>query len=287
LTNCAKGKIFAIAVALLVMACNKKDDQGAVIVEVGDKQLTINELMDVVPDNSSANDSADLAAHYIQDWITTQLLIARAEISLPEDKQNFESLIENYRKSLLTYAYEQEWIRQKLDTLVTDAEIEKYYNQNEKNFQLKDYIVKVKFCALAADSKFVTGLKKLFYSAKPEDLVKWQQMCVDIGAGYYFDEDKWMLWDEFIKQVPLEVYDVESLLKKKKTIEFEKENNLYMINFTDYQLSGGRSPLSFEREKIRSMIINRRKLNLLDNMRQDLLAKAMQDGEVKKYYQEK
>lgn len=287
MTSLTIRKILGIAVALLVIACNKKDDQGAVIVEVADKQLTINQLMDVVPDNSSAKDSADLAAHYIQDWITTQLLIARAEASLPEEKQNFEPLIENYRMSLLTYAYEQEWIRQKLDTVVTDAEIEEYYNQNEKNFQLKDYIVKVKFCAIASDSKFVTSLKKLFYSAKPEDIVKWQQMCVDIGASYYFDEDKWMLWDEFIKQVPLEVYDVESLLNKKKSIEFEKDNNLYMIIFTDYQLSGGRSPLSFEKEKIRSMIINRRKLSLLDNMRQDLLARAMQEGEVKKYYQEK
>jgi hypothetical protein len=147
--------------------------------------------------------------------------------------------------------------------------------------------VKVKFSAVAADSKFVNPLKKLFYSGKPEDLVKWQQMCVDIGASYYFDEDKWMLWDEFIKQVPLEVYDVESFLKKKKTVEFEKDNNLYLINFTDFQLSGGRSPLSFEREKIRSMIINKRKLALLENMRQDLLTKATQDGEVKKYYEEK
>jgi hypothetical protein len=80
---------------------------------------------------------------------------------------------------------------------------------------------------------------------------------------------------------------VESFLKKKKTVEFEKDNNLYLINFTDFQLSGGRSPLSFEREKIRSMIINKRKLALLENMRQDLLTKATQDGEVKKYYEEK
>jgi hypothetical protein len=270
-----------------MLSCNKKDNESAVIVKVGEKELTLNDLMDVVPDNSSAQDSADLAEHYIQDWITSQLIIARAETSLPEDKQNFEVLIENYRKTLLTYAYEQEWIRQKLDTTVTENEIEEYYNQNEKNFQLKDYIVKVKFCAVASDSKFLNPLKKLFYSAKPEDFVKWQQMCVDIGAGYYFDEDRWMLWDEFIKQVPLEVYDIEGFLKKKKTVEFEKENNLYLISFTDYQLSGGRSPLSFEREKIRSMIINRRKLTLLENMRQDLLAKALQDGEVKKYYEEK
>jgi hypothetical protein len=257
------------------------------MVEVGDKSLTLNQLMEVIPDNSSANDSAALAERYIQDWTMEQLIVMKAEQSLSDEKQNFESLIENYRKSLLTYAYEQEWIRQKLDTVVSKEEIEKYYQENEKNFQLKDYIVKVKFCALASDSKNIALMKKLFYSAKDEDLVKWEQMCVDIGASYYFNEDHWMLWDECIKQVPLEVYDVESFLKRQKPVEIERDNNLYLIAITDYQLSGTRSPLSFEIEKIRSMIINRRKLDLLDAMRKDLYAKGTQDNLVKIYYGKK
>jgi len=254
---------------------------------VGDKKLTINDLMEVIPDNSNSADSIALSERYIQDWIMEQLVINKAEEGLSEDKKNFDLLIENYRKSLLTHTYEQEWIRQKLDTTISEEEIEKYYNDNEKNFQLKDYIVKVKFSAIASDSKNINALKKLFYSEKPEDLVKWEQLCVDIGVSYYFDEDHWMLWDEFIKQVPLEVYDVEAFLKKKKTVELEKDNNLYFIAITDYQLSGSRSPLSFERDKIRSMILNRRKLQLLDDMRRDLYAKATQDNVIKTYFGKK
>jgi hypothetical protein len=142
----------------------------------------------------------------------------------------------------------------------------------------------VKFTAIAADSKQIGALKKVFNSTKPEDLVKWQQLCVDIGASYYFNEEEWMKWDEFIKQIPLEVYDIEGFLKKKNTIEFEKDNNLYLISITDYQLAGSRSPLSFESEKIRAMIVNKRKLTLLDTMRKDIYAKAQQDGEIKLYY---
>jgi hypothetical protein len=193
-------------------------------------------------------------------------------------------MIENYRSSLLIYAFEQEWVRQKLDTVVSDQEIEQYYNENEKNFQLEDYILKVKFTAITADSKQIGALKKLFNSTKPEDLVKWQQLCVDIGASYYYNEEEWLKWDEFIQQIPLEVYDVEGFLRKKNIIEFEKENNLYLISITDYQLAGSKSPLSFEREKIRNMIINRRKLTLLETMRQDIYSKAQQDGEIKLYY---
>lgn len=276
--------LVSISIACTLGACEWGNDRAELIAEIGDKQLTWKEVSDVVPDNSTAEDSASLADHYIGNWITKQLIISKAESNLPDELKSFEEMIENYRSSLLIYAFEQEWVRQKLDTVVSDQEIEQYYSDNEKNFQLKDYILKVKFTAISADSKQIGALKKLFNSSKPEDLVKWQQLCVDIGAGYYFNEEEWMKWDEFIQQIPLEVYDIEGFLKKKNTIEFEKDNNLYLISITDYQLAGSKSPLSFEREKIRAMIINKRKLTLLETMRKDIYAKAQQDGEIKLYY---
>ena len=282
-----KGILSCIALSVAIVACNWNSDRAELIAEIGGRQLTLKELTEVIPDNSSAEDSAALADHYIQDWVTKQLIIAKAEASLPEELQSFEEMIENYRSSLMIYAFEQEWVRQKLDTIVSEQEVEAYYNENEKNFQLKDYILKVKFTALAADSKNISQVKKLFNSTKPEDLVKWEQLCVDIGASYFFNEEDWMKWDEFIKQAPLEVYDIEGFLKKKKMVEFEKENNLYLISVVDYQLTGSRSPISFERDKIRSMIINKRKLALLDTMRKDLYTKAQQDGEIKLYYTKK
>jgi hypothetical protein len=92
-----------------------------------------------------------------------------------------------------------------------------------------------------------------------------------------------MKWDDFVKQIPLDVFDVEGFLRKKGPIEFEKGTNLYLISITDYQLAGSKSPLSFERDKIRAMIINKRKMSLLETMRQDIYAKAEKDGEIKIY----
>ena len=272
---------------LMFSSCKNADDRAQLVAEIAGKQLTWKEISDVIPDNSSPEDSAALADHYINDWVTKQLIISKAESSLPDELKSFEEMIENYRSSLLIYAFEQEWVRQKLDTVVSEQEIEQYYTDNEKNFQLKDYILKVKFSATAADSKQIGALKKLFNSSKPEDLVKWQQLCVSIGASYYFNEEEWMKWDEFIQQIPLEVYDIEGFLKKKNTIEFEKDNNLYLISITDYQLAGSKSPLSFERDKIKAMIINKRKLNLLETMRQDIYSKAQQDGDIKLYLSKK
>ena len=285
-TKMTKRIPYAAAVSfciLLMAACGNKKN-GAVIAEVNGKQLTLEEIMRIVPDNSTAEDSAQLVERYVKDWATQQLLVTKAEETLTNDQQSFEERIEEYRLSLLTHAFEQEWVRQKLDTNVTDAEIQAYYDANEGNFELKDYIVQVKFCAVAKDSKSVDGVRKLFQSAVPEDLGRWEQACVDAGASFYFEEDTWMSWVDLIRQVPLEVYNVESFLQTNKNIEFVKENTMYLIQFIKYQLRGSKSPLSFERERIANMILNKRKQDSLAALRKDMYEQAMQDGTIKTYY---
>jgi hypothetical protein len=278
------GFTYLIVVWFFVLSCNKSDRKDALVASVGDKQLTWKQLEDIIPNNSSAEDSILLAERYIEDWAKEQVLLVQAEANLSDEQKNFDHLIENYRKSLVTYAFEAELVKQKLDTLVGDEEIETYYAENRENFKLKDYIVQVKFCAVNKDFSQMKNLKKLFFSEETGDLVKWQQLCVEIGAAFYFEEDKWLRWDELTKQVPLNVYDVETFLKTKGQVEFEKNDNLYLLLITDYQLSGTVSPLSFEREKIKSLIINMRKMDLLSKMRVDLYNDALTKNEIKFYH---
>lgn len=272
---------FLLISVLFLFACNNNGESVAIVAQVGEKTLSWDELESVIPNNSTTEDSIRLAESYINDWVREQVVVAQAESNLTEDQKNFDELIESYRSSLLTYAYEQELIRQKLDTLVSDEEIEKYYNDNIQNFELKDYIIKVKFCAISEDSKDLKQMKKLFLSKDSEDLVKWIALCVDKNIPYYFNEDRWMLWEDFIKQIPLEVFDIESFLKRNKDIELERNGTIHLIRIMDYQLSGSQSPLSYEREKIKDLIINRRKLDLLSRMREDVYQQAKEKKEVK------
>jgi len=272
--------------ACVFAACNQSGEKDVIAAKVGDKQLIWADISEMIPDNSSPEDSAELADQVIQSWIREQVILNEAELTLADDQKNFDQLIENYRKSLLTYTYEQEWVKQKLDTNVTQDEIETYYNENIQNFQLRDYILKVKFCAISidTDTRQLKNLRKLFYSTKEEDITPWIAFCVNNGASYFFDEDKWLLWDDFVKQIPVKAFDREAFLKQTKEVEFELDNNLYLIRILDYQLSGSQSPLSFEKENIRNMILNRRKLDLLVRMREDLYNKALAGKKIEIYY---
>lgn len=275
---------FFLMLILVSSACHRHANDSALVARVGNKMLTWEQLNEIIPDHSSPEDSITLAERYINDWIKEQVVLIQAEENLPPEKIDFEEQIENYRKSLLTYTYEQEWINQKLDTTVSEVDIENYYNNNQQNFLLKDYIVKMKFCAISNENKQIKLLKKLFYSTDPADIVKWQAFCVNNHADFYFDEDRWLLWDEFMQQVPFQIYDRDAFLKKGKNIEFEKDNNLYLISVLDYQLSGTQSPLSFEKEKIRSMIVNKRKLELIAKMREDLYTRALNHHQIETFH---
>jgi hypothetical protein len=269
---------------IVLLACNKTGKKDAVA-KVGDKVLTWEEVKSIVPDDTSPKDSAMLAERYIQEWVKQEVVLRHAEQNLSEEQKNVDELIDNYRKSLVLYTYEQELVKQRLDTNVKEEEIEKYYYDNLQNFQLKDYIVKVKYCAISTDNKQIKLLRKLFFSVDPQDLVKWEKFCVENGASYFFDEDKWMIWDDFmqLQQVPLNVVDKDAFLKRNRDIEFDKDNNLYLLRVVDYQISGSQSPLSFEHEKIRDILMNNRKQQLLSNMRQFLYNQALNDQSVEIY----
>ena len=56
---------------------------------------------------------------YIDSWIKKQLLVAQAEMNLTEALKDVEGRINDYRNSLLIYAYQHELIKQNFDTVVS------------------------------------------------------------------------------------------------------------------------------------------------------------------------
>lgn len=280
-----------VIVFLLSIAFACKEPQPEVTVEKGTaavaygKQLTWDEISSIVPDNSSEEDSAALAERFINDWLKEQAILNQAEMSLSEVEKNFDEELAKYRKNLLTFAYENQYVQQRLDTLISEEEITNYYENNQEIFGLKDYIVKVKFCILQKETPKLKKFRKLFESEGAEDLVELEQFCVDYGASYYLNIDNWMYFEELVSKVPLETYNVESFLRKNPKAEFEKGDKLYFVHVLDYKFKDSVSPLGLVQNQIRSLILNRRKKELLAKMREDLYKSALSSKEIEKLYE--
>ena len=185
--------------------------------------------------------------------------------------------MEEYRNSLVVYAYESQLINQKLDTLVSEDEIADYYEQNKEDFQLRNTMVRVAYVITQGDSKQIADLKKLM--SNPDTLML---QNIDIQATYYaaksyLDVDQWMRLDELTNIIPIEIFNAESFLKKNKFVCFEANDYTYMVRFVDYLLEESTSPLEMVRDNIKSVILAQRKQALIEKMQTSIYEKAKKE----------
>ena len=130
------GLLLAFAGTVFLMSCNnlpvnfKKDKNKNAIARVNDKYLYSHDIKDLVPKDATPQDSSMVVKSFIDDWIKQNIVLHQAESNLLEEHKNVERQLQEYRNSLITFAYEQELVRQRLDTTVTEQEIEQYYNDN-------------------------------------------------------------------------------------------------------------------------------------------------------------
>ena len=280
-----KGNIFFIVIAVFTLdACtyfsrkaepNKKD----ALARVYDKFLFPENLAGIVPPNASESDSILIIKNYIDNWIHQQVVLHKAESNLDEEKKNVEKQLDEYRNSLIRYAYEKALIEQRLDTGVSDKEIEEFYNANPGNFELKSNILKVIYLKLNKKSPKLNKVRDWYISTNKKDRDQLRDYCRQYALNYYLDEDNWLMFDDLLKEIPIKTYDQEQFLHNNRNIEIEDSTTLYLISIKGFKVKNSLSPLSFEKNNIRVMIINQRKLKLVAEMEQQAYDDARKKGD--------
>ncbi|MBI3502027.1 MAG: peptidyl-prolyl cis-trans isomerase [Bacteroidetes bacterium] len=245
------------------------------LARVGDSYLFPSDIKEAAL--SGEKDSAEKVKKFINEWIHEKLLLQKAENNLTEDKKKFDKMVEDYRKSLITYQYESELVKQKLDTLVSDEEIANYYEKNKSNFELKDNIIKVIYVKVSKKAPKMDKVKEWYKAtdAKSKDLLN--SYCFQYAANFYLDENNWLLFDDVLKEIPIKMYDKEQFLQNNRIIETQDSAYNYFMNIKGFMTKNSTSPLSFEKENIRNIILNKRKVDLIKKMREDIYNEAVQN----------
>ncbi|PKP52796.1 MAG: hypothetical protein CVT92_07405 [Bacteroidetes bacterium HGW-Bacteroidetes-1] len=269
-----------LLVAFAFSGCDPSPDpnRGEVVAKVYGNYLYESDLTGIVPSGTPIKDSLFLTNSYIDSWIRKRLLIRQAERNLTPRQQDFTRKLEDYRNSLLTYSYETELINQKLDTIVSDREIEVYYNQNKSSFQLRYNIVKVVYVVLPENSKEISTFIKLL--TNPDTIISQaiESLAKRYATSFYIGDETWIRFDDLLAQIPIETYNQELFLRNNKFIEIDDAPFKYLIRFKDFIISESVSPLEIETENIRNIIINKRKQELLRKMYEELYEQAIRDN---------
>lgn len=268
-----------LCAALWLTACEPAADpeKGEVVAKVYGYYLYESDLTGVVPGGTPKKDSLFLVGNYIDNWVKKRLLLRQAERNLTPKQQDFTQKLDDYKNSLLIYTYENELIRQKLDTIVAEAEIEAYYEQNKGSFELRYNIVKVVYVVLPHDSEEVKDFRKLLKNSDTLSTSVIESLALQYAYSYYIGDEIWIRFDDLLEQVPIETFNQELFLRNNKYLEIDDNPFLYLIRFKDYMISESVSPLEIEHDNIRNIIINRRKQELIRSMHAELFDQALRD----------
>jgi hypothetical protein len=126
-------------------------------------------------------------------------------------------------------------------------------------------------------------LRRLYRSENPDDLDLLEDYCVQHAANYFIESDNWLFFSELLREIPLQVSNPESYLTQNRHVELSDNFYRYFLNIQDYNLKGSVSPLSFERENVRSIILNRRKHAFVNQKRDELFQQALQNGGIETF----
>lgn len=243
--------------------------------------LSRHELRQVIPMDMAPDDSAAMATQYIDNWMRDRVLMAQAEKNLSVAQKDVEAELQAYRRSLIMHAYEQALIDQKLDTSVSAASIEEYYAANQKNFALKDDIVRVRWFKVREDDRrTLKQWEELWRSDDAAELHELEIQLAKRGIGIFDSGEDWLDFNELRKEVPLETDNATDYLGRTNKVVVKDSVNTYFVDLLEHRLRTGTAPVQRVATEIKAIIINQRKLRLLESMREDLYRDALAKKDV-------
>lgn len=261
-------------------------DDDAILARVYNEYLYASDARDLIPENTTPHDSIVLVKNFVNNWVKTKLMTHQAEKNLTDKQLDFDQQLEEYRNSLIIFSYERELINQNLDTLVSEEEIEKYYNAHMGDFELKENIAKVIYTVIDYGIPEEDDFEQIF--SLPDSLLldSLESFSQAHARTYFLDTATWIRFSELQEMVPIENYNMELFIKNRRYFKLADENNIYMLKFVDFKIKDDTSPLAFKHNDIRNIIVNKRKLLLVKKVRADIYNKALQNDEFEIYYQE-
>ncbi len=247
-----------------------------VLAKVGEEYLYSSDISGLVQPGTSVKDSIQRVNLYVENWIKVQLMVQKAELNLTKERKNFDKEIENFKTTLLIHRYQEKVVEQLLDTVVSEEDIKKYYNENESQFLLRENIVKASYIIFSRNAKDKEKVKSWLMSDKDEMIVKLSKFCKESAMSFQITDTTWQFMDELERIIPFEYSSQESMLTRTKYYETMDSSMVYMVRFKDYKSKESLSPLEFERPVIKSLIINIRKQEILRKMEDDIYKEAVE-----------
>lgn len=273
--------LIILLVASVFFACEfkKPDKERTPIAEVEGKFLYLDQLEGIVPAGASENDSVELVESYIRKWATDILLYETAKRNIT-DKAEIESLLDDYRKSLIIHQYQQNILNQRLNQQPSDEEISQFYNECSDQFVLKEALVKGMFLVLPVGAPKIDQVKKWMRKGDIESMEEIEKYCLQHGLSYDYFADTWLPLNEILKKSNVAFETSPNAIQEGKIHEVSDSLRHYLLSVDSIRRTGDIEPYELAESKISYLIMNQVKSEFFRNFENELYRDAKKDGTI-------
>ena len=171
------------------------------------------------------------------------------------------------------------FLKQRLDTAVTEKDIKDFYDKNIQQFELKQNIIRGCFVKLPKEAPEPGKIKNLFKSDS-DDGKELKSYCVRYASHFILEDSVWLNFDDLIKNTPFrDLTDKGDFLEKNRYSELSDEKYIYLLKINDYRITKQISPYEFAKEQIRNILINKRRMELIAELKKNIYSEALKNNE--------
>jgi len=241
------------------------------------------EITNLIPSGLPREDSLALLRQYVNSWALSLLMEKRAEKELAKEEKDVHRALEEYRRSLLVFRYEKNYLEQRIDTLITEAEHRQFFQENQALFQLNQPIAKVRYIKVSKNSPQLETLRKLYRTRSLEEIYELEQLAQSTAEKYETFQDQWISASQLARDLPLQTDDCINAMSK-GYFECSDNYSFYFVMVFEQINTGNPAPQEYEDANIRNMILAKRKQELLRQLEHQVLQDGWQTQQLKVYF---
>ncbi|WP_391593292.1 peptidyl-prolyl cis-trans isomerase [Winogradskyella sp.] len=279
-------RIYIISCCLLLTSCEffTTTDTRTPIARVNSTYLYEEDLKDVLPEGASKQDSTLIVNAFINRWAQQLLLMEGANINLSESKQNeFSKLVEQYKIDLYTNAYLEGLVKKNIDTTVSANVAQEFYEANKESFKLNDDLLQLRYISLPLNPIGLDTIRNRFKRFNEKDRAYLDSISVQFKS-YSLNDSLWVKYSLAAEKIP--VVNSENkyqLLKKSNYLQLKDSLNLYLMHVNDIRSSNDYAPLDYVKNSIKQIVVNKRKLELIKQLENDITKDAIKNNQFEIY----
>jgi len=273
---------FLFGAILLLYGCDKSAE-GKPVARVGDVYLYEKDLKQGIPSGLSGLDSTKRASVFVKNWLAEQVVLHKAGLNLDINEDTYAKRLASYKNELIIYDFQNQLINQKLNKEISLEELKKYYDGAQDNFVQKDQVVRVSYAVFKNGTPDLRQFGKWMRSDDQKENLR--NFAIDNAISHDVDAEQWIPMQALLDMLPFNKNTVNDLVKSKEYRYMKADEKEYFVRVHDFRDKGEITPFELVKDRIESTLLNKKKSDLLKNLREDLYREYSGTGELEIFEQ--